>query len=207
MEQKVIVTFETLYELSRREKLTSDLQKIDPEIFDQIKNYLKEKQELYNSCSRKTDLFSQKEKEDIAVQLVNIRRVLKEWYDRREQKIATLAINKSRTNSAIIDTCNLVEQEKKLYQQLTHLLGEHREKYTAHLLELPKQEPVMPEQTKKESDRIKVRFVEPVDAFFGTELEEYGPFKENEEAELPNPLADILISDGKAEHTQINPQS
>jgi hypothetical protein len=48
----------------------------------------------------------------------------------------------------------------------------------------------------------KIKCIEAVDQFFGEELEQYGPFKQDEEISIPEQLADILISQGKAAETQ-----
>ena len=44
-----------------------------------------------------------------------------------------------------------------------------------------------------------VRFVHPVPKFVGPELEEYGPFDEEDIASLPAEVADVIIGKGRAE--------
>ena len=44
-----------------------------------------------------------------------------------------------------------------------------------------------------------LRFLSHVSKFVGTELEEYGPFEEEDIANLPTEIADVLIAKGKAE--------
>ena len=44
-----------------------------------------------------------------------------------------------------------------------------------------------------------VRFMHSVPKFVGPELEEHGPFKEEDIANLPMEIADVLINKGKAE--------
>jgi DNA replication initiation complex subunit (GINS family) len=51
-------------------------------------------------------------------------------------------------------------------------------------------------------DAVMVRFVHAVPKFIGKELEVYGPFEEEDIANLPKQLADILISKGRAELIQ-----
>jgi DNA replication initiation complex subunit (GINS family) len=71
-------------------------------------------------------LFSISEREKIEIQLNNVRKILADLYDRREKKIMSLAVNKSITNSHIIDTSNLLDSEKKMYGQLLGLLNHYR---------------------------------------------------------------------------------
>ena len=44
-----------------------------------------------------------------------------------------------------------------------------------------------------------MRFLHQVPKFVGPELEEYGPFGEEDIANLPAEVADVLINKGKAE--------
>ena len=54
--------------------------------------------------------------------------------------------------------------------------------------------------TYAESQELKKRVLitHPVPKFVGKELEVYGPFNPDEEAELPSEIADILINKGRA---------
>ena len=44
--KEVAITFETIYEILRREKNKEDLQRIDNDFFQDVLNYLKEKQQI-----------------------------------------------------------------------------------------------------------------------------------------------------------------
>ena len=108
-QKEVLVTFETLYDALRKEKVREDLQNLPKHFFNDVLVYLREKQQAYDETQGKLDLFSSAEREKLTVQLQNIRRILKELYDRREKKIVDIAINKSRTQSNIIDTSNMLD--------------------------------------------------------------------------------------------------
>ena len=49
-----------------------------------------------------------------------------------------------------------------------------------------------------------VRFIHAVPKFVGTELEEYGPFEEEDVTKLPVEIADLLISKGRVEEIEEN---
>ena len=52
----------------------------------------------------------------------------------------------------------------------------------------------------KEEKSVKtVRFMSAVPKFLGRELEVYGPFEEEDVANLPGEVADVLIKKGRAE--------
>lgn len=196
----VVLTFENLYEVFRREKNNEDLQKIEENFFDHVMNYLREKQESLAIVSKKTDIFSHKEKENLTIQINNIKKILKDFYNYREKKIINLALNKSRTNSSLINTSSLTVKEKKLFEKLSSVLKEFRDEF---LKEQLNQSVVKNEKRNEKKERIilntvKLEFLENVDTFIGRELEEYGPYKKGEITELPKELAEILINERKA---------
>ena len=155
----------------------------------------------------KIDLFSSAEHEKLGVQLNNIRRLLKELYDRREKKVVDIAINKSRTQSNMIDTSNMLEYEKVIYRQLTGVFDTFRGDVLLKLFELKEpvieqtaleQKSTVPSAAELERKTKLVRFTQAIEQFVGKELELYGPFEANEQADLPSDIADVLISKGNA---------
>ena len=212
--KEVVLTYETLYELLRREKSREELQKLDEGFIKDTLNYLREKQQAYDDNLTKNDIFSQSERDKLHIQIANIRKILKDLYDIRERKIINMAINKSRTNSHIVDTQNLLSQEQVMFESLHSVLSQYRTGILHRMLELrePDVLPIvlpLPVEEKKEeilaqlpTGMKKIKCIEAVDTFFGEELEQYGPFKQDEEITLPEQLADILVSQGKAVEPQ-----
>lgn len=205
--KEVMITYETLFDVLRREKSHEDLQKLDPNFFNDIFAYLAQKQRIFDNAVGKTDLFSVDEREKTQMQLFNIRRVIKEFYERREKKILEMALNKSRTNSNILDTSNLLAEEKEFFNRIVSQLDECREKVLLKILELkqessgiaPAPEPVQPApQPEPKANMKKIQFLKAVDPFVGKELETYGPYALDAVAELPAELADALINNGSA---------
>ena len=212
--KEVVLTYETLYELLRREKSREELQKLDERFFKDTLNYLREKQQSYDDNLTKNDIFSQSERDKLHIQLANIKKILKDLYDIRERKIINMAINKSRTNSHIVDTQNLLQQEQSMFESLHSVLSQYRTGILHRLVEL--REPdvipiILPLPNEQPPEEIpaplphgmkKIKCLEAVDQFFGEEFEQYGPFKQDEEITIPSQLADILISQEKAAETQ-----
>lgn len=213
--KEVKVTYETLYELLRLEKQRDEIQPLDKSFLMDTLNYLREKQQILDEAEQKQDLFSTDEREKTQLQLVNIRKIIRELYERREKKIIEMALNKSRTKSNIIDTTPLLLHEQCLFNSIVAVLDSYRSNVLHNILNLKEptlQEqdnslPVKPEnhqattqpQPPKNKAGIKlVKFTQPVDQFVGKELELYGPFQPEQQEQLPTEIADILISQGSA---------
>jgi len=210
--KEVMITFETLFDILRREKSHEELQRLDPVFFHDVFEYLAQKQLIFDSAVGKTDLFSVDEREKTQTQLFNIRRVIKELYERREKKILEMALNKSRTNSNLLDTSQLLASEKAFFDKLVDLLDESRDKVLMKILELkrgseepaPAPTPVQPEPQatpvqSAPAATTKVKFLKEVESFVGKELETYGPYAKDAVADLPKELADALINSESAE--------
>ena len=98
------LTFERLFDLLRIEKGQQSLQRLPENYFVDLITYLSAKAEQARHAP-KSDLGSL----DIAVQqLRNARKMINEIYDRREKKIISLALTKSRTESHIVDSSHLL---------------------------------------------------------------------------------------------------
>jgi len=141
------ITYETLFDLLRREKNREELQRLDKDFYEQVLAYLKEKKE---ALSKKGDeLFVSAEREKLKIQFQNIRRIIKELYERREKKIINMAMTRARTGSDVIDTSNLLLSEKEFFEEQVRLLSKYKEEVLnkiLHLKELNNQK----EEDKKE---------------------------------------------------------
>ena len=199
-QRSVNITYETLFELVRLEKSKDELQKLDVTFYQDVIGYLKEKYEVLASVRQRQQFLPESDKENIEKQITNIRRLIRDLYDRREKKIITIVLNKARTNAMIVDTQNMLPAEKQYYDDLVLLLEKNRKNILHNILEL-KLPSGTPELKKEEvfvnSDMkkhiVSVKFVQPVSKFVGPELEEYGPFNNDDVAELPKDVAQVLV--------------
>ncbi len=205
--QEVVITYETLFELLKRERERPELQKLEPGFFSDTINYIKDKKKIIEAKS--DSVFASEERKKTERQLENIYKILKELYERREKKIISLSIDKSRTKSNLIDTSSLLREERVFFDALTGLLDNYRDAILYTLLneKLPFMQPLGDKKPKedfksaldlKKSTKL-VRFLHQVPKFVGPELEEYGPFGEEDIANLPAEVAGVLINKGKAE--------
>jgi len=211
--QEIVITYETLFELLQREKERNDLQKLEPAFFTDTISYIKEKKKIL--MARSDSPFASEEKKKTERQLENIYKILKELYERREKKIINLALDKSRTQSHLIDTSALLKEEKVVFDALTNILNTYRDAILYSVLneKVPFMQ-ITEDKKLKDDFRLKddfkpaselkrttklVRFLCHIPKFVGTELEEYGPFEEEDIANLPIEIADVLIGKGKVE--------
>lgn len=189
-----IITYEILYDILRREKTRQELQKLDINFFQDISKYIKDKKSILHDLKSKSSIFAQKEVEKTEKEIVNIKKIVKEIYDKRESKIMQLALSSAITSKAQ-DTSNLLSEEKIMFDNLVKFLKDSREDLLNILLDDEK-----PKVIKSEPESIKtVRILQPVPKFIGDDLNEYGPFEEEYIASLPIKAAELLIKNNRAE--------
>ena len=210
------ITFESLYNLVRKEKTSEEIQELSPEIYEQIITYLKTKIQIYKDSKKRQ--INPKEIEKIKTQIVSARKLIKELYERRERKISDLAINKSRIKSEKVDDSNILEEEKQIVYELTEIHKKYRDGILLNLVNAKMpfsekiKEPVKEEkpvtensqETKNElpsTDEPKeekiilksICFTKPVPKFLGKNMEIYGPFKPGDIIKIDEDIAKILI--------------
>ncbi len=227
-EKEITITYETLFELLRREKTREELQRLSPTFFADVTKYLVEKQDMLQA--QQDELFFGDEKNKTLLQIQNIRKILTEFYDRREKKIFNLAIIRARTKG-LVDMSSLLVEEKQLCDALVQMLSNHRVSILDQLMlgGMPKQRsmalPPRPQQQpapapsaalppsllqsaslaipalspeQKQDSMVSVRFTHPAPKFVGPRLEIYGPYEEGDIAALPELIASVLIEKGRA---------
>lgn len=197
--KQIVLTYETLYEMLRREKERSELQKLPETFLLDTLSYLREKDALLQKTRHKADIFSADERRKLTLQIQNIRSIIREIYDRRERKIMEMALSKSRTGTNIIDTTPLLTEERAMHDIVVSELESQR-RHTLHcILELREPDiPVAPVTVQTTPTTRHVKFTQHVDEFVGSQLEKYGPFNTDDSAYLPAEIADILVAQGSA---------
>lgn len=209
--KEINITYETLFEILKREKEATDLQKLDHKFLNDFVDYLSEKMKL---LEKDDNLFSYEEKKKLEKQIDNARRLIKEIYERREKKIIDLALIKSRTKSNIIDKSHLLDNETEFFNEMVSILDSFRSSTIDIVLkgnylkksiekEAFADSDSATEKIPKKDTKI-VRFLYSVPKFVGKELEEYGPFEEEDIANLPLEIAELLIEKGRVEEIKEN---
>ena len=188
-----IITYEVLYDVLRRERIVHELQKLDGNFFNDINKYIKEKKAILEDLKTKASIFAKKEIEKTEKELMNIKKIATEIYEKRESKIMQLALSSAITNKNQ-DNGNLLPEERLIFENLIKFLKESRSELLTNLLE------DKPKVIKSEQESIKtVRILQPIPKFMGDDLNEYGPFEEEYIASLPIKISQLLIKNNKAE--------
>ena len=123
----VKITYETLFDLLRREKGRNELQGLESTFYSDVITYLKDKQKILQGQDSKSPLFSRGEQEKIRIQIKNIKKILRELYELREKKILNLAVNKVKTGSDLVDTSNLLAEERSFFADACTLLDKYKQ--------------------------------------------------------------------------------
>jgi len=195
----VIITYETLYELLRREKSRSELQKLDKDFFNDVIKYVKDKKDILESQKSKENIFAAKEIERTTKQLASIYTILKELYNSRENKILGLALLSSRNDSKV-DSSLFLPEEIIFYERIKSNFNLYRKGILNRVLEgkLPSFEE--PKVIKSDfQSKMLIRLVNSIPKFVGGNGFTYGPFEEEDIANLPLDIAKLLIEKGRAE--------
>lgn len=244
---RITVTYEALFDMVVREKGRDELQVLNANFFSELVSYLIEKRSMLA-------ILGPEEKEKTSRQLQNINRLVKELYERREKKIISLALARSRAGVDIVDTSAFLAEEKAMFEGLVSQLDTFRDGVLNSLLmaKLPstkqnRQAQQSGTETLAAASRVitspslsaisgtgiagksragetevaedqnrasaaaeesessaasatkLVRFLHAVPRFVGKELEVYGPFDQEDMANLPREIAEVLIAKGRAE--------
>lgn len=117
----VQITYETLFDLLRKERSLEELQSLDAAFWSYVVNYVNDRQAFFD----RTNVMEQ---EKARIQIQNIKRILKEIYERREKKIVSLALNVIRTdNASFVDKRNMLPSEKELFDEVMVLLTKYKQ--------------------------------------------------------------------------------
>ena len=185
-----LITYEKLYDILRLEKFKKELQPLDKDFFDKITRYLGEKKAILEDYEKKDSVFANKSIIKTKRQLENINLLLRELYEKREGKIVQMALFNSRTGDGLENPGIMLNEEKKLYDDLIKVMAGIRFSSLEKMLEGKKIEHV--KNTKF------VKFLEEVPKFVGEDMNVYGPFKSEDTGDIPIKAAEILINNNKA---------
>ena len=204
-EESSTITFQSVYDMVRKEKTSEGIQELHPDVFKQLTSYLKTKIRIYKNSKNRG--LNPSELEKMKAQIVSTRKLIKELYERRERKILQLSINKSRTKSDTIDDSTLLKEEKLLFNDATQVLDKYRQDILLNLVNarLPfgKKEETMTVEEKttptETEETMTVRFTSPVKKFLGLQEEIYGPFEPGDTVTINKKIAKVIIKRERGE--------
>jgi len=183
----VIITYETVYELLRIEKSRNELQRLDQDFFQKVARYLEEKNLILSSLKEKSTEIEVKKTER---QLESFKKILRELYERRERKTLDLALFCSRTEKNSPEIKSMLSEEKDLFEKVLETLNKSKTQF------LPKLEG---KKTETFKNTILVRFLHSVPKFIGSDEHIYGPYENEDIANLPSDIAQLLVQKNRVE--------
>ena len=197
------LTYEDIYELLRSEKNSTDLEPLSTKDLAKINKYLIAKRKLLES--QKGGMFSGlKERAKILSEIENVRCALRDLFEKRECKIINRALYTLRTDLKLKDSTNMLANEIELYNSLLGNLEKSKLAFDKLLEESTLPDSIAADAVSKEETKdavassMKLEFLDTVPELVDAELAKHGPFEKGNVASLPNELASILISQGKA---------
>ncbi len=217
-------SYDDIYELLRTEKYSVDLQAISREQLQKIREYLEAKKSLLQK-QKESGLFDKSAREHLKIEMENARRALKELYARREKKVINRAIFTARSDFKIKDTTNFLPFEEKSYLSLLDILKDSHAKFFANFKAIPVeiapaepaeqqagaqlQQGVRQPQPQTETPTVlkEICITSSVPQMIGIDLKSYGPFKETDTVSVPEEIAGLLITQGKAKEIAVPPQA
>ena len=182
-----MITFNDIYEASRKERYSEKLQFLPENFISDLAEYLKEKREM---SLKKEDVFSDvidKTKK----QLENAITLFKELMNRRRKKILNLILVASETGISKKDFDNMFDFEKELFEGLMKSM-DFSDKKISNILNGKN-------KLKEEANSLKIIFMENVEEFVNLDGKIIGPFSKGQNADIAGVVARILIDGGRAE--------
>ncbi|MBA7540973.1 hypothetical protein ES705_33277 [subsurface metagenome] len=182
-----MITFNDIYEASRKERYSEQLQMLPKTFLFDVANYLREKEEI---ASKESDTFS-----DIIIktkkQLENARTLFSELKRLRRKKILNLVLIAAETGISKRDFENMLVFEKELFEELMKCI-DVSDKNLNEIL-----------NGKEEKQKnVLILFKTDVGEFLGLNGQKMGEFKRGEVANIPHEIAQILVDDKKAEYIE-----
>jgi len=213
------LSYALLYDLVRKERASAELQELEATFYENA-------QDLITALHTTADEERYTGGDAALLQLANTKKLIKELYDRREQKILLLAQNRARTGSALVDSPNLLVRERELFERIIDVLSKARSGVTTTTIERtatrtiietvkvketvetkPAIAPIEATTTVTETtdsilieeEPVTVRITKRVPQFVGRDMEALGPYEQDEIVDLAPAVAAVLIRKGSAE--------
>jgi len=182
-----MITFNDIYEASKKERHSEKLQPLSENFISDVAEYLKDKKEI---SLKEEDVFSDVI-DKTRKQLENAITLFKELINKRRKKILNLVLIASETGVSKRDFENMFDFEKEFFENLIKLM-ESSKKKVSNILNGKK-------ELDEEINLLKISFKENVGEFVDLDGKKTGPFEKGQTINIPEIIAKILIDSGKAE--------
>lgn len=184
-----MITYNDIYEVSRKERYSEQLQKLPKNFIKDVSQYFEEKKEMSN---RDNDMFSDNVMKS-KKQLENAITLFKELMLRRRKKILNLVLVAAETGISKQDFESMLDFEKNLFDKIMECINVSDKELNNSLNGAGNGE---------ERKNLLVMFLESISTFTDMDGEKLGPYEEGQIANIPIKIAELLIADGKAEEVK-----
>jgi len=181
--------YDELYELWKRELESGELEKLPPDFYSKIADYLRRLREESRMLDKKTVKAVLLRKE-----MQNVKFLARALFRTRYKKLARKAIKGDK-----VPPNALTVEEEKVFTGVSPFAEAYRS-YAKSILRghVPKT------GVEQKHKRAILRFLKDVPAIIGADMETYGPFKVEDVASLPIENAKILVRQSLAEKIEAN---
>ena len=183
-----MITYNDIYEVSRKERYSEQLQKLPKNFIKDVSQYFEEKKEMAN---RDNDMFSDNVMKS-KKQLENAITLFKELMLMNRKKILNLVLVAAETGISKQDFESMLDFEKNLFDKIMECINVSDKELNNSLNGAEGDE----------KKNILVMFAEAISTFTDMDGEKLGPYEEGQIANIPIKIAELLIADGKAEEVK-----
>lgn len=176
------LNYDELMRIYRLEKNSSKLVDLEADFYNALNSFMQNEKKKYLDSLND---FSESKARNFS----NLKKIIEEIFNLREKKILNKALIASRTKE--IDSSNLCPQEEKTFNEILSILNSQREFFERVFNGETGEKN---ENTGKDLNKVSIRIICDVPSFIGTDLKEYGPYKEGESVELPYKIGQLFIS-------------
>lgn len=183
-----MITYNDIYEVSRKERYSEQLQKLPKNFIIDVSQYFKEKKEI---SSRNEDMFSDSSLKS-KKQLENAITLFKELMLRRRKKILNLVLIAAETGISKQDFESMLDFEKSLFDSIMGCINISDKELNGSL------------NGSKENgvENMLIMLLEPIGTFTDMDGEKLGPYEKGQIANIPKKIAELLVEDGKAKEVK-----
>lgn len=176
--------YNELFEVWRKEIESQDLEKLPPDFYMRVADYVKKFREETRMLDKRTV-----KARLLKSELRRVKRMLQDVLLRRYKKLLQKTVEDERVTSDLLTT-----EEQRLLNGLL-ALTERYQTFAANLVQGRIQHMEVPLQRKY----LVLRFLKDVPSLVGLDMKAYGPFNTEDVASLPFENATLLIKKGLAE--------
>ncbi|VVB66484.1 Uncharacterised protein [Candidatus Gugararchaeum adminiculabundum] len=187
------ITYDELRKIQRLERDSSLPTQLPDDFYPSVETALKETQ-----GKLKSDFTL-----ELAREYENTLKILRDIYERREEKILLMALRASRTGAS---PQKMAENEEKLFKSVLSILNDQK-MVLEHLLAARPANGNGGNGNGSGSNggndrKLRLKLLADIPRFVGVDAREYGPFKQGENALLPETEAEVMLRQKIAEVIQ-----